>query len=365
LHAGSPDPVASDLPWLFPASVAWVPLYAKLFAWPQALTTDYSHLGLVSAAWLSASAAAQLGVVALAGRSARPELRLGLAWFYLTLLPSLNALTSYFVLAERFAYLPALGLAVMAAGLLVRVPRFSGVAAAVVVLALVARSAVRSGDWKDNETLFRAALAVNPNAAVMRSYLARELLRQGRTEEAQRLLPEIPESGAPRSASERAAMAGAAMVALQENDWSRAASILQRVAESPLAKTADWLNLGTALTNLSRRDEAERAFLEVLRRDSADAAALRMLGRIELERGDWAAARARFEAACRADPSSAAGWYAAAVAARRADGDSAAIGVLERAKRHGAALGPLILGGGADWEGVSPELAEALRRAKK
>jgi tetratricopeptide (TPR) repeat protein len=346
----------TGLPWLFPSSLAWAPWYARLFLWPFPLTADWSQLGLVPPTWIALSVAAQLIVLGFAARSRHAELRLSLAWFYLALLPSLNPVTSFFVFAERFAYLPALGLAAVAAAALVRIPRVTVALAAGAVIALAARSAQRCGDWKDSETLFRAALAVNPEAAVMRSFLARELLRQGRTEEAERLLPDIAEGGAPRSASERAAMAGSAMVALQREQWERAAAILEGVAASPFAKTADWLNLGTALTNLARYADAERAFAEVLRRDPADAGALRMLGRIALERGDWTAARERFEEACHAEPDDATGWYGAALAARRAAGDSAAIAVLERARARGVSLEPRIREGGTEWEGVTRSL---------
>jgi tetratricopeptide (TPR) repeat protein len=350
----------TGLPWLFPSSLAWAPLHARLFVWPSSLTADWSQLGVAPAAGVALSVALQAAVVAFAARSRRSELRLGAGWFYLTLLPSLNPLTSYFVFAERFAYLPALGLAVVSAAVLVRIPRASVALAAVVVIALAVRSAQRSGDWKDSETLFRSALAVNPEARVMRSFLARELLRQGRTEEAERLLPEIEEAGVPRSASERAAMSGAAMVALQREEWERAAAILEWVTASRFAKTADWLNLGTALTNRGKYAEAQHAFAEVLRRDPEDAGALRMLGRIALEQGDWTVARERFEEACRAEPDDATGWYGAALAARRAAGDSAAVAVLERARAWGVTLGPLVAKGAAGWESASPELRSAL-----
>jgi tetratricopeptide (TPR) repeat protein len=221
---------------------------------------------------------------------------------------------------------------------------------------------VRSGDWRDDETLFRAALATNPDATVVAGFLTRELLRQGRTEEAERLIGDVG-SAPPEGAGERARLSAAAIAAMQRGDWARAAELLQQITATASAKGGDWLNLGTALTNLGRYDEARRAFREALRQEPRDAAALRMLGRVDVETARFESAREHFERALEIEPDSAAGWYGAMFAAWRAAGDGAAMELLARAEARGVDVGEWIREDRTAWNGAGHALQTALDAA--
>jgi len=99
---------------------------------------------------------------------------MGLAILVLPFLPASNLFFNVgFVLAERILYLPsagyclllAVGLRELAARL--SAPRATALAYAALLALLFARSWTRSGEWRDEELLFRSALNVCPlNAKV-------------------------------------------------------------------------------------------------------------------------------------------------------------------------------------------------------
>ena len=372
--AGESASPGSGQGWLFPDSFAWIPLYMKLFVWPHPLTIDHTDLAAAGfgSARLWVSVALQAIAAVLLWRTKLHAVRFGLVWFYIVLLPSLNLVASYFVFAERFVYLPLLGSAVLVAGgaqtmgrrLGLRRPAWALTALAVLpVSALTTVSLQRSGDWRDSETLFRSALRANPDAAVVRHFLISELLRTGKTDEARALLArtrvdDLP----PTSAAERSEIAAAGLLAIQDGDHVRGAAVLRRVVASPYAKSQDWLNLGTALTNLGEHADARDAFHHVLEMDPADAAAYRMLGRIGLDTGDPAEARRNFEAACRLEPEHALGWYFSVVAIRAESGDEAAAARLDEATAGGLRLAGLFDEDATRWREAAPSLRQAIRR---
>lgn len=372
--AGETAPPGSGPGWLFPSSLAWIPLYAKLFVWPHPLTIDHTDLaaaGLGSARyWISA--ALQAAFAALLWRTRLRAARFGMVWFYAALLPSLNLIAAYFVFAERFVYLPLLGLAVLAAagaqalGKRLGLRRPGWVLTALAVLSVTALTAVsvrRSGDWKDSETLFRSALRANPDAAVMRHFLIAELLRVGKNDEARTLLARTRvEELTPTSAAARAEIAAVGLLALKDGDDARAAAVLRRVAQSPYAMPQDWLNLGTALTNLKEYADAREAFGRALMMDPADAAAHRMLGRIGLETGNLTESRRHFEEACRLEPDHALGWYFSVVAIGEESGEDAAAVRLDEATARDLPLAAFFREDAGRWRAAGPLLRESIRR---
>lgn len=93
----------------------------------------------------------------------QPIRALGAGWFILAFLPVSNLFPLNATVAEHWLYLPSVGLLIFLAGLALEVPaeRRSLVtsAAAIAVIALSARSFVRSRDWLNPETFYRNSLA--------------------------------------------------------------------------------------------------------------------------------------------------------------------------------------------------------------
>jgi hypothetical protein len=140
--------------------------YIGLLFWPARLSSDYSWAQIQPSA-------SMLSVIVLV---AIPAL-LYLAWrwhrmaFFLfaaaliALLPSANLLFPIgTIMAERFLYLPAIAFAAGIAVLLGRVPRFAPVIAAVIVVALSARTIARNADWRSDLTLGKSATETSPES---------------------------------------------------------------------------------------------------------------------------------------------------------------------------------------------------------
>jgi len=140
--------------------------YVGLLLWPARLSSDYSWAQIRP----SASVLGVVVLLALAAalyfswRNHRMTFFL-LAAALLTLLPSSNLLFPIgTIMAERFLYLPAIAFAAFLASLLARVPRFAPAAAAIIVVALSARTFARNPDWQSDLTLGKSAVQTAPES---------------------------------------------------------------------------------------------------------------------------------------------------------------------------------------------------------
>jgi protein O-mannosyl-transferase len=152
----------------------------------------------------------------------------GAAWFILAYLPISNLIDLNATVAEHWLYLPSVGFLIFLAGCALDLPprwrRGCVVFASVAVLALGARSAVRSSDWLSNETFARHTIA--SGGASIRVVL---LLGQ---------------------------------VFSERRDYAEAEKILRKALQIcpdyPIARN----NLADALIHLGKKEEAEALFTE-------------------------------------------------------------------------------------------------------
>ncbi|MDR1990040.1 MAG: DUF1736 domain-containing protein [Acidobacteriaceae bacterium] len=214
--------------------------YLALFFWPSVLSPDYSFAQIPLAtgsavdivAWLAVASLAVLAAV-LATRAR--GIAFALAFAFLALLPSSNLLfASGTIMAERLMYLPALGLtaAVVTALALVaddkrRLPVLLGVTG-VVVLAGTVRTFERNREWRDELSLWTAAVAAAPGSFKTHSAYA-EALYQSDPSRANldRVIAEQEQSLAilaalPDPAESIKPMHEAAVYNLERGDWLRA-----------------------------------------------------------------------------------------------------------------------------------------------
>ncbi len=144
-------------------------LYAAKLAWPAGLAVYYPHPGSRPAAAVAA-AAGLLGLVttvAVRQRRRRPYLLVGWLWFGVTLVPTIGLVqVGSQAMADRYSYLPSVGLSVAVVWAAADVLGTLGPAAAVVVIAALSLVARRQVDtWRDTRTLFaRDEAVVGPNA---------------------------------------------------------------------------------------------------------------------------------------------------------------------------------------------------------
>src|SRR5262249_20896294 len=112
----------------------------------------------------------------------------GLLWFLASLLPVAQIVPYAEVIAEHNAYLGLAGLALAAGeGVTAGVrgwPQPTAVVAGALLVALAARTFGRAGEWRDDETLWRATLAVAPGSLRARYNLGVALVEANRLGEA-------------------------------------------------------------------------------------------------------------------------------------------------------------------------------------
>ncbi|HWP66485.1 MAG TPA: tetratricopeptide repeat protein [Candidatus Limnocylindria bacterium] len=242
--------------------------YLGLIAWPSELAIFYPYrvwpASIVAAAALVV-AALTAGALALGRRA--PWVTVGWLWYLLTLLPVSGIVQAGSQsMADRFAYLPSVGLAIALVWTLdAVVPRRRAWATALAVAAaasgvlLLVRSRQQVMTWRDSESVFRHALAVAGDNYLAHNQLGEALAAQGRFDEA---------------------------VA----HYEAAARLNPTYAEAQN-------NLGNARLRSGRLEDAEAYFRRALRLDPGLAEAHNGLGTVLAERGDDEAAVAEFRAA--------------------------------------------------------------------
>jgi tetratricopeptide (TPR) repeat protein len=172
--------------------------YLWLFVWPARLSADYSYnavplFGWQPADWEDAKAlmalAVCLGAAVLAVRwyRTRKPLFFFLAFFFVALAPTSNLVVLIgSIMAERFVYLPSIGLAgcvvaaICALGPPVsrqRLPvmRTAWIALGLLCLACAVQTYARNFDWLDDRSLWTSAVDVCPDSAKAHYNLGRAL----------------------------------------------------------------------------------------------------------------------------------------------------------------------------------------------
>lgn len=256
---------------------------AKFWSWHYArpallgvgLCSDFARPLIADArpgdlsAWAALAAISALVLAAVRAVARREAWGFWLIGPCLFLLPTSHLLMNLDTLgAQRFLYLPALGLAAGAGTLFARLEARRKTAAraglAAVLLGLGARAAVRAADWRDDAAYYRAAVACNPVSAKARAGLGLAFLRAGNAAEGEaallesvRLNPALPDP-----------QLNLALLSYGRGDWAQAEARLERA--------------------------------RALSADAPDALTLRAL--LDERRGDWAGAAAALERAVAVRP---------------------------------------------------------------
>ncbi|TSC80389.1 MAG: hypothetical protein G01um101425_43 [Candidatus Peregrinibacteria bacterium Gr01-1014_25] len=223
-----------------------------------ALLAGAAVLLLAGAAWILRRRATLLGA--------------GITFFLIALAPSLLAYqrsNEVALAADRYAYVPLVGLALVAAwGFTWMESRgkraIVWIFGALAIALLAACTTLHLPVWHDTETLFRAALKTAPTSIVAKNNLAFRLLADGKLAEAEVLLSE----------------------ALTANP---------RYADA-------LVNLAAIRGRQGRLDEAESLLLQALSINPKHVNAHINLGGVALKHGDRLRARAEYEAALALQP---------------------------------------------------------------
>ena len=182
------------LSWRITNALAAYLVYIWQMIWPADLALIYNHPGKLPI-WKVAGAAAvliavTLGVFALRKRS--PYLVVGWLWYLVMLVPVLGLIqVGGQAHADRYTYLPQIGLCLAATWGVVDLARFwryhgaiLGAAAAIIISALALRAAAQAWYWHDSERLWRHSLAVTTQNDMAHLGLGQLFLDQKRLDDA-------------------------------------------------------------------------------------------------------------------------------------------------------------------------------------
>ncbi len=321
------------------AIVSSIRYLAKAF-WPSHLALFYPYpLKPYSATEVAAATALLAGIsiaVALAYR--RRYLTVGWLWFLGTLVPMIGVVqVGMQAMADRYAYLPFIGLFIMVCWLVAdwalqaHVPQLLLRGAAVVILAALAMLSHRQvGFWNDHITLWTHTLQVTHDNSVAENNLGTALLRLARVEEA------IPHF--------------------------RAAAALD-----PSDPNSN-LNIGTYEQmhgNLPAAIQRYQAAANLARNPRTKAKAYNNLGYGYKEIGDFISARESFQHAVEADPEFVGAWISLGLVAQRAGDLNLAVSAYSRAMQiRPSDFGYVLLAGALDQSGEKSQAKDARRQAE-
>lgn len=292
------------------AVVAYVRYLGKSF-WPTRLAPMYPHPGTSLAGWEVVGALLLLLLVSAAVLLSyrRCYLLVGWFWFLGTLVPMIGLVAvGEQAMADRFAYIPFIGLFVaiawgaadLASAYRVSSSALAGVAV-IAVFSLGLLTYRQLGYWHDDETLWRYTLSVTERNYMAHDNLAIALAKQERSDEA------VVEFRAANSLHRYppVQVLALAMYELRVEHPNEAIedcnSVLRASSDSGL-QSATWSVLGEARLQLRHFDEAAQGYQNALRLNPENGAALVGSGVLALRRGQYETAVAQFSHGARVNP---------------------------------------------------------------
>jgi tetratricopeptide (TPR) repeat protein len=283
------------------ALVSYVAYLAK-FIWPSNLAVFYPYPeldGLKAA--LAAALILGISIAVAAGFAKRPYLAVGWLWYIVTLIPVIGLVqVGAQARADRYTYIPAIGLAIVLAWGAAEFlpPRYAAIAGAAVCAAWTIASWNYIGAWQDSASLFRHAIDATSGNYVAYNGLGSVLGNEGRMKEAE---TEYRAALAVRPDSAKA-HAGLGVALLGQ---SRAPEALPHLLEAIRLNPGDadaHYNLGTAYQALGRTDDAIAELSAAVRLKPLDADAHYHLGTALVAAGRMPDAVNEFAEAVKLEP---------------------------------------------------------------
>jgi len=288
-HAGAMlEPVQHGLgARLANACVAYV-AYLGQWIWPSELSI-FHPLRAVPAGLGVSSALVLIGlsVAVWRVRDTAPALAIGWCWYVITLVPVIGLVqVGGQAHADRFLYLPSIGIGILLVwGIpaLLRMPRDLQLAAiSGALLTLGCWAYVQVGAFRNSETVWRHALAVDRDNFMAHNNLGVELNTQGRFAEAEPHLREAVRLN-PTYPPARANLGNALA---RRGDYAGALEHYQIALQRQPAMPETHYNLGLTLARLGRYDEAASHYREALALTPANALAHYSFGALLVGRGE-------------------------------------------------------------------------------
>ena len=287
--------------------------FFKLAILPINLTADYvfSYPSSFLDIWNLIGVSIVLGLVVFSLWSYKhsPQMLFGIWWFIITLFPVCNLIPIYNPFAERYLYLPLIGLCVAFAysfsEVLHRLISRPGPARiltlffTIVVLSLYSNATIaRNRDWKSEFTLWSKAVITTPNSSIAHGSLGRVYQAQGRLEEAIREY----EKAIDIYPKNYKAFYNLGVLYEGQKDFKKAVQNYKRtIAINPAFVNAHF-NLGNIYFNQDFLEDAIYHYAKVIEIIPDDFEALTNLGVAYAKQGNLDAAIAQWEKVLKIDP---------------------------------------------------------------
>jgi Flp pilus assembly protein TadD len=308
------------------AALAYVKYLGKTF-WPAHLAPLYPHPGGaigIPAAALSALAIVAISILAIIFRERR-YFFVGWFWFLGTMVPMVGLVqVGVQAMADRYAYIPVLGIFVIVCWGVPDLPQFSRAGkspvpslktaktrqTASVLLILISVIVLSSlafalhhqvNYWTDNLTLWQHTLAVTKNNFIAEDNVATALLAKGRADEA---IEYFRRAQAIRPADPISKL-NIASYAQQHGDLASAIhgydEVIKLTGNPPLLALAH-ANRGFAYFQLNADDKAKGDFQAALAQEPENASAYLGLGLLARKAGNWQQAARDFQSSIELHP---------------------------------------------------------------
>jgi tetratricopeptide (TPR) repeat protein len=287
--------------------------YVGMAVWPAKLAVLYPHPTALFPAWEVVAALLALLVATAIGLSQwrqRPYLVVGWLWFLGSMFPMIGLVqVGAHALADRFAYIPFIGLFVIgvwlaaAAAAQISLSRTAQVAiASAVLVGYSVMTHIQIGYWRDSYSLFAHAIQVTDANPIAEGNLGSALMEMGR--------PDLAEPHLERAIQLMPTLSTAhydlGTLLHRQNQLDRAVHEYQIALQHPSDEreaAQTYNNLGVLFTQLGRRDEAVAAFTAALAINPDEQNSLLGRGLIEREEGKLDAAGQDFSRAAQVAPS--------------------------------------------------------------
>jgi tetratricopeptide (TPR) repeat protein len=291
------------------AAVAYLRYFGKAI-WPSRLAPFYPYQPVTPLKLVAALLVVGITTVIVLRFRERRYLVVGCLWFLGTLVPMIGLVqVGDQAMADRYAYLPFIGLFLMAAWGMAdiaeqfRVPaRSLAVVAFLVPICLAAATYRQLGYWRDNLALWTRTLEVTRNNYVAEDNLAGALIMAGHFDEA---IPHFREAARinPRDGN---ANLNLGAYEQQQGNFRRAIEHYQVVVhsiEEPQLLSLAFSNMGFAFRGLRDAASARQSFEASVRAETGNAKAWLGLGLVAQQAGDYSGAAASFAHAMAIQPS--------------------------------------------------------------
>jgi Flp pilus assembly protein TadD len=331
------------------SAIALVGQYVGKLLWPVRLCAFYVFHASKSLFDLRVLAGL-LVLLALAAlfsvcwRSRDPNVRFasfGIVWFLATLSPVLDAhMLAVNVFAERYLYLPSVGLAWLAGLGASKLWRRTGPRPAERLALLLAGVAlagifavgtgIRNRDWNNDIVLYTRTLEISPGADIILDNLALAYRHQGAEDKAESTWRSV----LARRPDDATALNNLGLLASQRHQNAEAVELFERAMTLDPTLMNPHLNLGVAYVQMGLTSQAELQFRAAVALSPLSIQPHNHLGQLLVEQGRLDEAEDQFRACIRLAPSTGAYDFLGLVNVRRR-----AWGEAERAFRSALSLG--------------------------